>query len=135
MLASFGVEPREFGVLSYSVSVWAYTNSFTSSNKNASHARPCFNSISIESETVHSELSPPLVSLSTALAEATATVSIGISTSDEPDLALIRSSCCLNMLGHPVLVPSSAPVSQPAMLPPNLNQHQDDRDDWAHHIA
>lgn len=69
------------------------------------------------------------------LAEATATVSVGISSSDEPDLALIRSSHCLNMLGHPILVPSSAPASQPATPPPSPIQRRDNRDDWAHHIA
>ncbi|PBK70861.1 hypothetical protein ARMSODRAFT_974106 [Armillaria solidipes] len=100
---------------------------------------PRINTISVETEFTLPELPSPLISLSSALSEATASVSVGTSTADIPSAAIIAASQQLSVFGQPILVlPPSLPspiLSPPPSMPQNPPVHPQASDaEWTRHI-
>ncbi|SJL14820.1 uncharacterized protein ARMOST_18291 [Armillaria ostoyae] len=110
-------------------------------SNSSSLGSPCINTISVETEFTLPELPSPLISLSSALSEATASVSVGTSTADIPSAAIIAASQQLNVFGQPILVlppslPSPIPSPPPSMPqnPSPLPHPQASDAEWNRHI-
>ncbi len=110
-------------------------------SNSSSLGSPRINTISVETEFTLPELPSPLISLSSALSEGTASVSVGTSTADIPSAAVIAASQQLNVFGQPILVlppslPSPIPSPSPA-VPQNsspLPHLQASDAEWNRHI-